>query len=254
MESLVHAFLSFAPVAAGAEDSQTERTIQLIQSVSDLVTLRRDKFVTSTSTTRPDGIRFVLRVMKCFQLWCEMRSSNSGQFSMRLEMTKLSLSMLLLRSNGGRLPDTEIFEQPGAVEEVYVGSRTGTRLKALSSLFQPVRGETQFSDFLHAIVPIVYLTSSKDGWTRASWTSWMLAVGLEWASIVALPEEKREEKSLRLKKLVVESLIRQPMFNAALAKPVSGISSLWNKIPLLCDFNYLEYYVGMHRKYFYFHQ
>ena len=48
VESLVHAFLSFAPVAAGPEDAETEQSIQLIQSISDLVALRRDKYLTTS--------------------------------------------------------------------------------------------------------------------------------------------------------------------------------------------------------------
>ena len=48
-ETLVHAFLSFAPIAANNEDIETERTFQLIQSVSDAVALRHDKFLTDNS-------------------------------------------------------------------------------------------------------------------------------------------------------------------------------------------------------------
>ena len=47
IESLVHAFLSFAPVAAGPEDSESEKGFQLIQAVSDLVALRHDKYLKS---------------------------------------------------------------------------------------------------------------------------------------------------------------------------------------------------------------
>jgi hypothetical protein len=48
-ETLVHAFLSFAPVASNSEDIDTERSFQLIQSVSDTVSLRHDKFLTENS-------------------------------------------------------------------------------------------------------------------------------------------------------------------------------------------------------------
>lgn len=44
-ESLIHAFLSFAPVAAGPGDTEAERTFQLIQSISDMISLREDKYL-----------------------------------------------------------------------------------------------------------------------------------------------------------------------------------------------------------------
>ena len=42
-ESLMHAYLSFAPVATGPNDPEAEKSYQLIQSVSDLIALRHDK-------------------------------------------------------------------------------------------------------------------------------------------------------------------------------------------------------------------
>jgi hypothetical protein len=45
VEALVHAGLSFAPVAVGIGDIETERTVQLAQSVSDAVALRNDTFL-----------------------------------------------------------------------------------------------------------------------------------------------------------------------------------------------------------------
>ena len=253
VESLVHAFLSFAPVAAGTEDSDAEKTIQLIQSISDVVALRRDKFLDSSGNTKSDALRFVLRVIKCFQLWCEMRSSNGHKFALRLELVRVSLSVALLQA-GGRLPDTEMFEVAPTSPVEYVGSRTGTRLKSLPLMFGfSCDSDTQLSDFLHAISPLLYLASS-GGWDRAKWSAWFLAIFLEYASIIALPQSRNSEKSLRLKKLIVDSLIRQPMFSSVIERPVGGVSRLWNKIPLLCDFNYLEYYLHMHKRYFYFHQ
>jgi hypothetical protein len=44
-ESLAHAYLSFAPVASGPGDTETERSFQLIQSISDLIALRNDKYL-----------------------------------------------------------------------------------------------------------------------------------------------------------------------------------------------------------------
>jgi hypothetical protein len=49
-ETLTHAFLSFAPVAAGPGDIETERIFQLVQSISDLVALRRDKYLQPGAT------------------------------------------------------------------------------------------------------------------------------------------------------------------------------------------------------------
>ena len=51
VESLVHAFLSFAPVAAGPENIESERNFQLIQSISDLLALRHDKYLKCGATT-----------------------------------------------------------------------------------------------------------------------------------------------------------------------------------------------------------
>ena len=50
VETLVHAFLSFAPVTAGTGDVEAETTIQLIQSMSDLVALRRDRYLSGAAT------------------------------------------------------------------------------------------------------------------------------------------------------------------------------------------------------------
>ena len=58
VESLVHAFLSFAPVAAGTDDTEAEKTIQLIQSISDVVALRHDKFMRSEGSSRSDVRNF----------------------------------------------------------------------------------------------------------------------------------------------------------------------------------------------------
>lgn len=46
----MHAFLSFAPVAAGPGDSDAEKTFQLIQSFSDLISLREDRYLQHGAT------------------------------------------------------------------------------------------------------------------------------------------------------------------------------------------------------------
>ena len=184
-----------------------------------------------------------------------MRSSRPRQFALRLELVRLSISMLALNHSGERLPDTE-FDSEAEAEDMYVGSRTGTRLRSLSKLFSAGSpSQTQFSDFLHAIVPLVYLSASKrGGWSKANWSSWLLAVSLETASIMSLPDGSKTEKKVRIRRMFVEALLRQPMFNVILARPGGAISRVWNMVPLLRDFNYLEYYLFMHKKYFYFHQ
>lgn len=255
VESLVHAFLSFAPVAAGVDDAGTERNIQLMQSVSDLVSLRRDKFI-QNGATRPDAVRFVIRVLRCFQLWGEMNSKNPQLFALRLELVKVALSSILIRSSaGGRLADTDVFNTDSlcSSEPDFIGSRSGTRLPSLRSLMGPRVSETQLSDFLHMLVPLVYLSSAgENGWRKARWTSWLLAVALESASIAALPGNCDIEKSFRKKRLVVDSVLRQPMFDSLIQRPAGALSRVWNMIPLLRDINYLEYYLQMHTKYFYF--
>jgi hypothetical protein len=176
---------------------------------------------------------------------------------MRLELVKLSIAVAILRRSDARLPDVdlEIDESRAEETDVYIGSRTGTRLRSLSRLILPgSKTNTQLSDFLHAIVPLIYLSSS-GGWKkRTRWTSWLLALLVEMASILALPESNKTEKRVRIRRLVIESILRQPMFDVTLNPPGRAISNLWNKIPLLRDLNYLEYYLYGHRKYFYFHQ
>jgi hypothetical protein len=260
VESLVHAFLSFAPVAAGVNDVETEKGIQLMQSISDVVSLRRDKYLQSNAS-RADAIRFVLRIIRCFQLWAEMNSRTPRAFAMKLELVKVALSSFIIRSRkNGRLSDTEAFEMdtitsPTSTIPDYIGSRSGTRLPVLTSLIPPKMSETQLSDFLHMLVPLVYLTASGDkGWRRAPWTAWFLAIALESASIAALPHECQVEKSFRKKKLFMDSVLRQPMFGTLVARPASAVSRVWGMIPLLRDINYLEYYLQMHVKYFYFLQ
>ncbi len=46
----MHAFLSFAPVATGVGDVEAEQTFQLIQSMSDMVALRHDKYLAPGAT------------------------------------------------------------------------------------------------------------------------------------------------------------------------------------------------------------
>jgi len=255
-ESLINAYLSFAPVATGTGDVDAERGFQLVQSMSDVVALRSDKFL-SPGATQGDGLKFLLRIIKCFQLWGEMRSKTPHQFALRLELIKLSVALAILRHCDERLPDVEVkTAESSASGEVYIGSRTGTRLRSLSkALFGESKSNTQLSDFLHALVPIVYLSSSS-GWSKrkTKWTSWFIAIALDSASILALPEGSDSEKRLRIRRVVVESILRQPMFDLALNPPGQLLSSLWNKIPLLRDLNYLEYYLYGHRKYYYFHQ
>jgi|LauGreDrversion4_2_1035121.scaffolds.fasta_scaffold11486_7 hypothetical protein len=255
-EALVHAFLSFAPVAANPEDTEAESAIQLMQSVSDAVSLRRDRFA-EPGASKQDGLRFALRILRAFQLWGEMRSSTPYRFALRLEIIKLSLSAAIIGDiDGGRLPDTEMYDIDLNQQCEYVGSRSGTKLRGMSKLLGFNRPEgTQLSDFLHALAPLVYLTASpREGWTKSTWTSYVLSVCLEYASIMALPEGRHSEKRIRTKKLVVDCFLRQPMFNLILNKPASTVSRAWGMIPLLRDLNYLEYYLHMHKKYFYFHQ
>lgn len=255
-EALVHAFLSFAPVAANPEDTEAESAIQLIQSVSDAVSLRRDRFA-APGASKHDGIRFALRIMRAFQLWGEMRSTTPYRYALRLEIIRLSLSVAIIGDvGGGRLPDTEMYDFDLNQESDYVGSRSGTKLRGISKLLGMNRPEgTQLSDFLHALAPLVYLTASpRDGWTKSTWASYVLSACLEYASILALPDSRHLEKRIRLKKLVVDSFLRQPMFNLILNKPASTVSRVWGMIPLFRDLNYLEYYLHMHKKYFYFHQ
>ena len=256
VEALVHAFLSFAPVAAGPDDIEAEKAFQLIQSVSDAVSLRHDKFALPGATPF-DGVRFALRVLRAFQLWGEMRSGTSYRYTLRLEVIRLALSAVILRDeNGGRLADTEMYDVEESQETEYIGNRSGTKLRSLSHFVGRSRPKgTQFSDFLHALSPIVYLTGSpKGGWTKSTWTSYVLAAILEYASIIALPDNRDMEKKIRTKKLIVDCFLRQPAFNLVLDKPASAVSRVWGMIPLLRDLNYLEYYLQMHKKYFYFHQ
>ena len=186
-----------------------------------------------------------------------MRSKTPHQFALRLELLKVAIALAILRKSDDRLPDVEV-ETIEQTEEgdVYIGSRTGTRLRSLSKIMFPEsKKNTQLSDFLHAIVPLIYLSASP-GWKkgRTRWLSWVLAIAIESASILALPEGSQAEKRLRVKRLIVESVLRQPLFDVLLNPPGQALSNLWNKIPLLRDLNYLEYYLYGHRKYFYFHQ
>lgn len=209
-----------------------------------------------SNTSICQGLKFALRIIRCFQLWGEMRSREPHQFAIRLEIIKLSMAFTILRKSDERLPDVDVESHDGdAVGSFHVGSRTGTRLRSLSRIISPnSKNETQLSDFLHAIVPLIYLTSSADWRKRSRWTSWLLALALESASILALPENSKSEKRLRVRRLIVESILRQPLFDLVLNRPGRAISNVWNKIPLLRDLNYLEYYLYGHRKYFYFHQ
>ena len=255
-ETLVHGFLSFAPVAASPEDTETETAIQLIQSISDAVALRRDKFA-RPGANEYDGIRFALRVLRAFQLWGEMRSRTTYRYALRLEIIRFALSVAILRdSKGGRLPDTELYDIDESTESEYVGARSGTKLRGLSKLFGMERPtETRLSDFLHALAPLIFLTASpRAGWSKSTWASYVLAAAVEYASILALPDGRDMEKRIRTKKLIVDCVLRQPMFNLILDKPASAISGVWGMIPLLRDLNYLEYYLHMRKKYFYFHQ
>lgn len=185
-----------------------------------------------------------------------MRSRTPHQFAVRLEMIKLALALTILRNSSDRLPDVEFDDSDSqTLTTAYVGSRTGTRLRSLSRIISPEsKCDTQLSDFLHAIVPLIYLTSSSGWRKRTKWTSWFLAIAVEAASIAALPESRSLEKRVRVRRLVIESIVRQPVFDLILNPPALTISNLWNKVPLLRDLNYLEYYLYGHRKYFYFHQ
>jgi hypothetical protein len=185
-----------------------------------------------------------------------MRSLAPHQFAIRLEVLKLTLAITILRNPGARLTDVDLGGHgPHSLPDVHVGSRTGTRLRSLSMIISPEStSDTQLSDFLHAIVPLLYLSSSTGWRKRTKWTSWFLVIAVESASIAALPESRAHEKRVRVRRLVVESIIRQPVFDFALYPPARAISNLWNKVPILRDLNYLEYYLHGHRKYFYFHQ
>ena len=77
IESLVQAFLSFAPVAAGSDDIESERTFQLIQSVSDLVVLRHDKYLKNGAT----NIDVCLKFSRLIHIsGSEIHSPSSSQF------------------------------------------------------------------------------------------------------------------------------------------------------------------------------
>jgi hypothetical protein len=200
------------------------------------------------------ALKFLLRVLRCFQLWGEMRSSNPHQFAIRLEMIRVSLCMLIIRSSPERLPDIAFESMEESPLDEYVGSRSGTKLRSISrSLDIENQTSSQLSDFLHAIVPLVYLSGSR-GWRKAKWASWLLAITLETASIMSLPDNLKHEKGIRMKRMIAEATVRQPMFDLVLRAPAQTISNIWGRIPLLRDINYLEYYIGMHVKYFYFHQ
>lgn len=252
----MHGFLSFAPVAASPDDTETETAIQLIQSISDAVALRRDKFA-QPGANEYDGVRFALRVLRAFQLWGEMRSRTPYRYALRLEIIRFALALAILReSKGGRLPDTEVYDLDERPQPEYVGSRSGTKLRGLSKLFNIERPtETRLSDFLHALSPLIFLTASpRAGWSKTTWASYVLSALVEYGSILALPEGRDMEKRIRTKKLIVDCILRPPMFNLILDKPVSAVSRVWDMIPLLRELNYLAYYLHMHKKYFYFHQ
>ena len=225
LESIIRGFLYFSPVAANSEN---EAFLQTSQSLLDCIDVIKANATSAVEGDHQAKIRLCLKLLETLQLAIEMSSQRPDSAVLKLEAVKFALRLLAWR-RGERL---------GApASDGYVGSLSGLRLKPLPAAAE-ISLRLFLSDFVKCLAPLLYAAAR----ARAPAGALTVYATLQVLSLSLLQD--REEFRDRARLLVLDLLVRRPVYQLTLRRPLAGLSDMWSKIPLLRELNYLEYAVS----------
>jgi len=102
------------------------------------------------------------------------------------------------------------------------------------------------SDFINCLSPLVYAQAR-----RRMPPASALAVYLTLQLISVSLLQDRDEFRSRAKQLVLDVMVRRPVYQLTLRRPLAAICELWGKIPVLRELNYLDYTLSVGDRFYY---
>lgn len=234
IESILRGVLYVSPIAANTEN---ETFLQLSQSLLDCLDVLKAQLAEAAAGDYRAKARLCCKLVETMQLALEMMSNEPSLAVERVEWLKFTLR-LLAWSEGGRIGNPDSTD--------YIGSLTGLKLKALSST-GPVTTQLILSDFFRCIAPLIFAISR-----RRMKPSAALAIYLTLQVVSLSLLQDRTEFKDRLKLLAVDVLVKRPVFDVTLKRPVAVVSDVWDRIPLLRELNYLKYVLSSAERFYYY--
>ena len=234
IERLLRGLLYLAPLAA---DSDNEVIVQGLQSVSDLLDLLKAQKLDDVVNPGIYHLQVLRKVVEVFQLFAEMRAKQSeNKFPgvvVKIEFIKVVLTLLSWKRGQRLIPDNEN-------SDIGLPDIAPRKYKEL-----PKR--LLISDALRLTAPLMFVLMRKRGDSRGALVVYATMQILS----IALLEEDHEIKN-RLRTLPLDILLRKPLYDVTLRPPLIGLNSLWNKIPFINSINFLQYYLNLNDKYYYY--
>ena len=234
IESVLRGILYVSPIAANTEN---ETFLQLSQSLLDCLDVLKAHLAEAAAGDYKAKSKLCCKVVETLQLAVEMMSNDTSLAVVRIELLKFMLR-LLAWSDGGRIGMTNNTD--------YIGTLTGLKLKHVPPVGQ-VTTQVIVSDFIRCIAPLVFAISRRRMKPGAALA---IYVTLQVVSLSLLQD--RDEFKERSRLLVVDVLVKRPVFDTTLRRPVALVSDLWERIPLLCELNYLKYVLSSADRFYYY--
>ena len=228
LESIVRSVLYLAPLATSPDN---EAFLQGVQSCVDLLDLvKSTSFVSASPRQR---LRLAVRVVELFQLLFEMLASPNNRKSLivKIELVKFCFRMLAFDPRT-RNADPTIVADIKILPMSWPG-QTNTQLV--------------ISDLLRTLAPVMVTVIRSRG---DNLKAFVVYVTLNVVSLALL--EDRVEFEARKRDLVSDLIWRRPLFDCTIEPPVDAFNRILKKIPIIRDLNYLDYYVSLNKRFFYY--
>ncbi|KAF4671583.1 hypothetical protein FOL46_000201 [Perkinsus olseni] len=275
VESLLKAGSYLMPVAPqGATEQETlvfESRIQLMYTLADIAGLLRSHFDHPSPPDLKRRLQTAFKLLRASQLSLEM-DCGGLRAAVVVETIKLAIRLLLLALQQNRTLLVDVAEGEDHAEDAggFVGARTGLRLPPMRTMPYAAVAVPRITGFnpalpcpedcLMMLRPLVYLGAC--AWSPLQqWEPWLIASSMDLLGVLILRERLRRdmvkpgdprerEYRRRVRVMVMGILLRSPMFDVLLRRPLESLSRAWERIPVLNCLNYVGYYLFLHRFYY----
>jgi hypothetical protein len=107
--------------------------------------------------------------------------------------------------------------------------------------------KTKLNGFLRLVAPVIYVYFRSKNQNNRGFVMFLILNLLA----LSLTEDRLEFEDVK-KDVFNDCLIKKPVFDNTIRKPLEIVSKIWNKIPILRSLNYLDYYITFNDKYYYY--
>ncbi|KAF4721018.1 hypothetical protein FOZ63_007988 [Perkinsus olseni] len=252
-------------------------------TLADIAGLLRSHFDHQSPPDLKRRLQTAFKLLKASQLSLEM-DCGGLRAAVVVETIKLAIRLLLLALQQNRTLLVDVAEGDERAEDAggFVGARTGLRLPPMRTMPHAVVAAPRSTglnlalpypeDCLMMLRPLVYLRACAWCYSRKGrkgsgrsplhqWQPWLIASSMDMLGVLILRERLRRdmvkpgdprerEYRRRVRVMVMGILLRSPMFDVLLRRPLEGLSRTWERIPVLNRLNYVGYYLFLQRFYY----